>query len=338
MLAALRLLASIEHSFNEIWGVRRARRWIRKLSDYLTILIATPIFLVVGIGLTTGAQNAGVARFLDEELALGFLLSWAIGLLPVLVGWVAFTLVYLVMPNRRARFRSAALGGLVAAILWQLALLLHIRFQVGIAKYNALYASFAALPIFLVWIQTSWLIVLFGAELAFAHESEQEYRGFAGYQEHHHAFSEQIALRAMARICDDFLAGRPPRSLAAHAAGLGVSPRELDEVLQDLLAGGLVAAVETVERIDGPAYVPARDPGRITVVEVFDVLRGEGLDEPVAAAIELDRQVDRTMARLDEEARSSAHNRTLRELVEAARRHEVLEAGSAVVEPRVQPS
>ena len=329
MLAALRLLSSVEASFNEIWGVRKARTWVRKLSDYLTIVIVTPLFLVVAIGVTTAAQNAGVVEFLDKKLALGFLIEALIRIAPVLIGWAAFTLVYLVMPNRRTKFASAALGGFVAGLAWQAALVLHIKFQIGVANYSAIYAGFAALPVFLVWVQLSWLIVLFGAELAFAHESEREYRGFAGYEQHAHAFREQVALRALTRICDAFQAGKPARGARSIAAGLGLAPREVEEVLHDLVRGKLVAQVDGAESGDGAGYMPARDPGRITVVNVLEVLRGEGLDAGVAAESELDRHVDKLMAQLDEEARTSAHNRTLRDLVEEARRREALAAPNA---------
>ena len=326
LLAALRLLSSVEASFNEIWGVRKSRSWVRQLSDYLTIVIVTPIFLVIAIGVTTAAQNAGVVDFVENRLSLGFALRGLIKLAPILIGWGAFTILYLVMPNRRTRLSSAALGGLVAGLAWQVALVVHIAFQVGVANYNAIYAGFAAFPIFLVWVQLSWLIVLFGAELAFAHENEREYHGFASYEHHAHAFREHLALRALTRICAAFLDGERPRTAASIAAGLGVSPREIDELLQDLVRGGLVAQVELGAGA-GPGYMPARDPGRIAVVDVLEVLRGEGVDGEVVAQDELDRAVDRAMKKLDEEARSSAHNRSMREWVEDARRLTARESG-----------
>jgi membrane protein len=286
MLTALRLLSSIEESFNEIWGVRKARSWVRKLSDYLTMVVITPIFLVVAVGVTGLAKSAGVAEFLEERMALGGLVEAAMRAAPVMIGWVVFTLVYLVMPNRRGNLSSAALGGFVAALLWQLTLLAHIEFQIGVAKFNAIYAGFAALPIFLAWVQISWLIVL---------------------------------LRASVRIAAAFLAGEPPVTSHAIGGALGVSSREVDEVLRDLERGRLVSHVDSAESADGVAYQPARDPGSIRVTDVLDALSGVGLDAPLKARDELDRRLDRLLSKLGEEARGSAYNRTLRELAEEAR-------------------
>lgn len=337
LLAALQLLSSIESSFNEIWGVRKARSWVRKLSDYLTILVVTPIFLVVAVGVTTAAQNAGVVEFAEQRLALGFLFDLLIKLAPVLVGWLAFTLVYMVMPNRRTRFASALLGGFVASALWQLALVGHIAFQIGVAKYNAIYAGFAAFPIFLVWVQLSWQIVLFGAELAYAHESESEYHGLATYERHEHAYDQQVAVRALASVCDAFLAGQPARDTSSIAARLGVSPRAVEEVLSDLARGGLLSQSDPTDPSLGGGWLPARDPGLIRVVDVLEVLRGEGRDNALEADNELDRLADRSMSGLEAEARSSAHNRSLRELVEEARRRSLREGATATPASHAQP-
>jgi membrane protein len=337
LLAVVRLLGSIESSFNQIWGVRKSRSWLRKLSDYMTIVIVTPLFLVVAIGVTTAAQNAGVVTFLREELSLGWALEALLKALPVLIGWLAFTLVYLVMPNRRCKFVSALIGGFIGGTLWQIALVLLIRFQIGIANYNAIYAGFAALPVFLVWVQTSWVIVLLGAEIAFAHESEPDFRGIATHQFHHHAFREQVALRSLTRVCDAFLSGETMPSTSSIAAALGVSPREVREVLDDLRQGGLVAIVEGAVA-DSNAYVPARDPGKITVVDVIAAMRGEGLDERVAALGELDRHVDKLLAQMRQEAASSAYNRSLRDLVEESRRRATADSPATAARVDVQPS
>ncbi len=336
MLAVLRLLSSVEESFNEIWGVRKARSWVRKLSDYLTIVIITPIFLVIAVGVTGAAQSAGVAEFIEERLSMGAVIEFAMRAAPVLIGWFAFTLVYLVMPNRRGKLLSAAIGGGVAGLLWQLTLLAHIEFQIGVAKYNAIYAGFAALPIFLAWVQISWLIVLFGAELAYAHESEREYRGVATYEQRQHAFQQSLALRAVTRIARAFLEGAAAVEPRAIAADLGVSLREVEEVLVELERGHLVSHIDTVEGVDGAGYVPARDPGSIRVLDVLDALSGAGVDAPLKAVDGLDQRLDRILDKLGQEARGSAYNRTLRELVDEARARATSDEAATLLPSRVE--
>lgn len=339
LLAALRLLSSIEEAFNEIWGVDRPRRWIRKLSDYLTIVIVTPILLVLAVGLTTAVQNAGFVEFLHAHLPIDLVVEVVVRLAPLFIASAVFTLVFLVMPNRRTRLRSALIGGFVAGTLWQIVLEVHIAFQIGVANYNAIYAGFAALPIFLVWLQLSWQIVLFGAELAFAHESEREYHGYASLaasEPRRQAFKEQVALRALVRIADAFLAGAPPLDASTLGKEIGVHPRDVDDVLSELARSGIVSHAESEDRSQ-PTWLPARSPERIRVADVVSVLRGDGEPGPRARG-ELDRHVERLAAKLDEEARTSAFNLSLRELVDDARRRAVPESDAALHEPRVQPS
>jgi membrane protein len=339
LFAALRLLSSIEAAFNDIWGVDRPRRWIRKLSDYLTIVIFTPILMVVAIGLTTAVQNHGFLEFLHRNLPIDVVVRAGVRLAPLLLASALFTLVFLVMPNRRTRFRSALIGGCVAGVLWQIVLEVHIAFQLGVANYNAIYSGFAALPIFLVWLQLSWQIVLFGAELAFAHESEREYHGFASVaarEPRRPSYREQVALRALVRIADAFVAGAPPLDASTLGKEIGVHPRDVDEVLAELARHGIVSHAESEDRSE-PTWLPARSPERIRVADVVTVLRGEGLPGPEPRG-EVDRHVERLFAKLAEETRTSAFNLSLRELVDDARRRAVLESDAALHEPRVQPS
>jgi len=146
-----------------------------------------------------------------------------------------------------------------------------------------------------------------------------------------------LALRASVRIAAAFLAGEPPVTSHAIGGALGVSPREVDEVLRELERGRLVSHVENPESADRVAYQPARDPGAIRVTDVLDALSGVGLDAPLKARDEIDRRLDRLLTKLGEEARGSAYNRTLRELVEEAQaRGSVGETATAVA--RVEPT
>lgn len=330
MFAAFRLLANVENSFNQIWSVRKARTWVRKLSDYLTMVVITPIFLVVAIGVTTAAQNAGVLRFVQEELRLGPVVQIAIKLAPVFVGWIAFSLLYLVMANRRGKVSSALLGGVFAAGAWQLALIAHIELQIGVAKYSALYAGFAAIPIFLVWVQLSWVIVLAGAELAYAHERHHEYQGVGRGSLLRPAHSEHVAVRVMARLSDTFLAGERAPTVPELAERVGVASSTVERLLGELREHGLCSAVETATVGGVAGWQPARDPAKIRISDVLLAIRGEVRVSQDARLLSLDGLADRALRALDEEGRTSAHNRTMRELVEDARRAERSEAALAV--------
>ena len=322
LYTVIKLLSTIEESFNHIWGAQRARSPVRKLTDYLAMVLVTPILLFAATGITTAAQSSSVVSFAQNALHLGPLFDAGVKLAPLVSIWVAFTFVYLAMPNARTRWRSAMVGALVGGTLWQLALLMQIEFQMGIARYNAIYASFAALPIFLIWVQTSWVTVLLGAEVCFAHQSAASF-----YPDSPEANSlrerERIALRALARIGARSLRGEPAYTAPELARALGVSLRPLELVLGELCDGGLLAATRGS---GADSFLLARDIDRIQVKHVLDLFRGplergrqaEGADVEVAACL----------VGLDEALGESRHNLPLRALSEHEPARSVPERGS----------
>jgi len=311
--AILRLLGTIEGAFNEIWGVRRSRSFVRKVTDYLAIVVITPIFLVIAVGLTSAAQTSTFGAFLNERLGLGTLVNLAVKFMPLLAGWIAFTFLYMALPNTRTRFRSAALGGFVAGTAWQVALLAHVQFQVGVANYSKIYSTFAALPIFLVWVQVSWVIVLFGAELAFAHQHEHDYRRVVGWREATPVMREAVALRVLSRAVAAFLQGSGTLDAEQVATELGVPGQAVEDVLEALLSAGIVAQAGDPEE---GRWLLARDPAGVRVADVLDVLEGEGADRDVAVLSGADKASDRLLSALLEERHGSAYNLSLRELHE----------------------
>jgi len=315
MLAVLQMLGTIERSFNDIWGVKRQRSILRKITDYLAMVILAPIFFATAVSLASVAQAETVTNFLRQSLHLGGLLDVLLELTSVFAMWIFFTFLYLTLPNARTKFSSALLGGLVAGLLWHGAQMLHIEFQSGMARYNALYASFAAIPIFLAWIQLSWVTVLAGAELTFAHQSEPAYRNIARTWPSDHAFQEVVALRAMVRISRAFLNGEPRPTAIAIAVELGVPPRPVEAALGKLAKRGLVAISD--ER-DTATFLPGRDPAEITIKHVLDALKGSSgvLDVPSSGPI--DEHLAHLVRQLESEIAGSKSNRSLRELALAS--------------------
>ncbi|HVS19803.1 MAG TPA: YihY/virulence factor BrkB family protein, partial [Planctomycetota bacterium] len=300
--AVVRLLGTIEAAFNDIWGARRARRFLRKLSDYMAIVFVAPILLVVGGGLWAALRQSEFDRFgIDLSRAMAWLLRFA----PLVLSWLAFSFVYAALPNTRTRVRASLIGGFVAAVSWQVALALHVEFQLGVARYNAIYSTFAALPIFLIWVQLSWAIVLFGAEVAYAVQHEGEFRRIVGWREPTPAERARLVLRVAARLAQSFVEDSPPRTEGDLARELGVPSTPVDEVLQTLAAAGLAAASEEDQT---RTWRIARDPARVALADVLDAaLAGDGT-ESLAATGELDLVVDRQLGLLREERRGSAAN------------------------------
>ncbi len=333
--AVLKLLGTIEDAFNDIWGVRRARSFVRKVTDYLSIVVIAPMFLLVAVGVTSAAKTSAFATFLENQLSLGWLIGIGVRLMPLLAVWVAFTFLYMAMPNTRTRLSSSALGGFVAGTAWQVALLLHVEFQVGVANYNVMYSTFAAVPIFLVWVQLSWVIVLFGAELAFAHQHETDFRRVVGWREATPAMRASVALRVLVRAVEGFLAGRGAFSADEVAQQLAVPVQAVDEVLDELRTA---AIVEGAGEPEAGRWLVARDPASVRASDVLQVLEGTNSRGQIASATGSDRAVDRLLESLELERRESAYNLSLRELVERARALERDSEPAGVGAARAQPS
>jgi membrane protein len=318
LYTALKLLGAVEGSLNDIYGVKRARTLLRRVSDYLAIVVVAPIFLLTAMALTAFLESQSAAVLSSEAVqsAVGGdaalrTLELASRFLPLLAVWFGMTFVYMTLPNTRVHFGSAILGGVVAGTIWQAVQVLHLAGQIHLARYNAIYSSFAAIPMLLLWIYLSWSIFLIGAELAFAHQNEPAFTSMARTGKVDQRFRESIAPRLAGRIVHAFLRGQRAPTAGELAGELGVAPRTVAQVLETLVNANLLARA-SVGLDDG--YLPARDPETITVLDLVLALRRDEGASQVPVRGKLDERVDRILAALDEENARSLSNYTLSEL------------------------
>ena len=175
--SVMKLLGNIENSFNDIWGIKKSRVFIRKFTDYISIFIFAPIFIIL-----SSSATVFISTFIKKPSVELAIVDYATPFLELMVKFTPYmliilllTFVYTIMPNTKVKFKSALYAGVVAGITFQLLQWGYVNFQVGVSKYNAIYGSFAALPLFLVWLQLSWTIVMFGGELSFAAQNVGKY-------------------------------------------------------------------------------------------------------------------------------------------------------------------
>ncbi|GAB4261290.1 MAG: YihY/virulence factor BrkB family protein [Deferrisomatales bacterium] len=264
LLTVVSVLGNIELTFNDIWQVRRGRSALRKVADYIALLVVGPILLLASISVTTTLQTPGVR----EKLSLvGQVLPVVLKSLPFLSIWLAFTAMYVIMPNRRVPLRSALLGGVVAGSFWHLAQWSYIRFQFGMARYNAIYGAMAQLPILLVWLYVSWCIVILGAELAFVHHLPGRGR-FLKARGHLWVPRLDAALAVLLTVARRFESAAPPPSEAELIEELDLDPPEARRIIGRLTEVGLLAATQD----DPPGLLPARSPDRTSVPELLEAV------------------------------------------------------------------
>ena len=285
----IKVLGSIERSFNNVWGVRNPRPWSRKFTDYIAVILIAPILLILSGSITVFITSQ--VTFITEKFALlGFfssLIFFLLKLLPYCIVWILFTFIYIFMPNTKVRFTSGLVAGMVAGSIYELVQWGYIAFQVGVAKYNAIYGSFAALPLFLVWLQASWLVVLFGAEISFSHQNVDTYEFEPDCLHVSGSFKKLLSLRIVHLLVKNFSAGKAPLTATMITHALEVPIRLVRQMLFELVESGILSEVATSEN-EEPAYQPGRDSDSLTIQFVIDALEKRGVDSiPTAQTEEL---------------------------------------------------
>lgn len=263
LLTVFGMMWNIESAFNSIWGVRRTRSWFRIFSDYFLIMLLIPFVVAAVLGFMIAMQSPADRRY-SVDLALRTL--------PFLSVWAIFTLVYVIVPNTKVKWRYALLGGIIAGTLWYLGSLAYVNLQIGVTRNSLIYSSFALFPLLMTWIYVSWIIVLFGAELTFACQNERTFAMERLAQGVSHAYREAVGLRAMVEVSRRFDEGLPGMATEEAAREWNVPTRVINETMDQLEGAGLVCARAT----EPITYSPARSLDKITVGDVVNALRESG--------------------------------------------------------------
>jgi membrane protein len=289
--ATIRVLGNIEDSFNHIWEIPKPRNFARKISDYLSAMLICPLLLIVS-GATTVLIKSQVESAVQKIPVIGAMspaIFFTLGLAPYFVIWVLFTFIYMFMPNTKINLRSGIFAGIVAGTVYQLFQWGYLSFQIGVAKYNAIYGSFAALPLFLVWLQISWMVVLFGAEISFAHQNEETYEFEPDCSTVSYAFKRLLTLRVAHLLVKDFSQGGNPLTAAQVSRSLEIPIRLVHELLHELVGSKIVSAICSDEGRE-VAYQPARKTDLFTIKYVIDSLEQRGSNNiPIDRSEELER-------------------------------------------------
>jgi membrane protein len=275
--SVVKVLGHIETTFNAIWGITKGRSWIRKFTEYLAVMLLAPILVIL-----SGSFTVLVAGFASETIEgigwLSFMDGWIDGMMrltPYVVIWFLFTFLYIAMPNTKVRFGTALVAGIIAGTMYQLLEIFYINFQVGAVKYNAIYGSFAVLPLFLIWMQASWMIVLFGAELSFANQNVDRYIFEAETKNISIRHKQKITLLVLHAIVNHFKTGEKPLSVYDLCKKHKIPIRLANEVIQDLLLAELIVKLEHEGKQD-LSYMPSRDISDYKLYKIKKILELTG--------------------------------------------------------------
>lgn len=286
----IKVLSNIEHSFNDIWGVKTPRSIGRKFSDYLSMMLLCPFLLVMASSTTVliSSQVQIIIQKYSVFSALGPVIFLLLKLLPYCTLWITFTFVFIFMPNTKIKLKSGLLAGIVAGTCFQLTQWIYINFQIGAAKYGAIYGSFAALPLFLLWLQVSWLVVLFGAELSFAHQNVETYEFEQDSLSASYSFKKQLSLLVTHLLIKSFCKAEPPLDAEKISHTLEIPIRLVRQILFELVESGILSEVRKDNK--DVAYQPAVDVGKLSIKFIVESLENRGISNiPVGKTEELDK-------------------------------------------------
>ncbi len=268
--SVMSVLGNIEQSFNDIWEVKRSRNFARKFTDYIALVIVAFLFLV-----SSSSMIVFVSGKFNDYAALSYVGKLVSSILPYVLICFVFTILILIMPNTKVNFLSALVGGVVAGILFQVLQYYFINVMVGVSRINAIYGSFAALPLFLIWMQFSWLIVMFGAEISFAMQNVNSYEFEADTKNVSLEYKRIVALSICHHIIKRFEKGEEPVNSLQLSMDLMIPIRLINEILFDLLRSRVL--IEVTKESGGEAsYLPALDINKLTTSKVLNMIETTG--------------------------------------------------------------
>ena len=279
--AVIRVFGSVESAFNNIWEVQSSRNIARQYLNYIVIAMVAPILWLVA-----STMGGYLLRFFDAgNTFLGILLS---KLSALVIIWGSFTLIYAVVPNTKVLWRSAFMAGIVAGTVFMLFQWGYLYLQGWMTSYNAIYGSFAALPLFLLWLQISWEILLFGGELSFAYQN-----------------------------IDRFAEERESLGISYDRRRLSLPTRIVNDVLHQLVRTGLLIEIRNPNDDREVAFAPGRDIHEMTLYNIFRTIDNYSSTRLYFAATEETRRIDRALDELQTACRTAGDRLRLIDLDDA---------------------
>lgn len=272
--SVLQVISSIEESFNSIWQVTVPRTWIRKFTDYFSILLLAPV-LVIAMGSITIFISTIITGFAEEWINLGFLkqiIVFSIKLIPFVLSSLLFMFIYTVIPNTKVKAKPALIAGIVAGFFFQFFQWGYVEFQVGVSRYNAIYGSFAFFPLFIIFLQLSWVIVLIGAEVSYSLQNIELHMD----ERLHFVPSKKekliLAISTLGLVGQRFETGEKPYTAEELCQRLNLPYKVVKEYCFELHLAGLLNEIVDEKEEGSLGYQPALGVDKLTLAYVMDRL------------------------------------------------------------------
>ena len=311
MWAATRVLRHIEAALNDIWEIKNSRPWIRNFTDLLSIMVVAPILFI--LAQSTTVFITAIIQDLSKGMELLGHLFLLMKLVPFGLIWLLFTMIYVVVPNTKVNFKSALVAGVIVGTIFQLSQWIFFKSQMGISKYNAIYGSFAFLPLLLIWIQTAWLILLLGAEIAFANQHINRYEFALGSQEVKPSFKKLVTLLITNLLVKNFVEAKSSLTAEEISAILHAPVRLVRQCITDLMNSKIINEVGKKNSQD-TSYQPARSVENLSISFVLQAIDEHGLGDIHIHESGESKRLSQTLEALNQEIERSPSNILLKDI------------------------
>ncbi|MCF7971965.1 MAG: YihY/virulence factor BrkB family protein [Methylococcaceae bacterium] len=272
----IKVISNIEESFNHIWNVKKPRSIGRKLSDYLSLMLLAPLLIIAASSISVFVQTQLTSLINQYALPGTIFALYALSYLPILILWLLFSFLFIFMPNTQVNYGSGIFAGIFSGTVFYIIQSLYVSLQIGVSSYNAIYGSFAALPLFLVWLQIAWMIVLFGSELSFFHQNIVLYQFNQKFKKLNFNSKNQLALHIMHAIIEQFnKTTEPPYSAKDISLRLHIPLSISQNILNELNSCKLISKLYN-EDIQETRYHPAYNLSLLSDDAITEALKNNG--------------------------------------------------------------
>ena len=278
----LLLTHNMEQTFNSIWQVKKLRSLYRKMTDYFSMLLLLPLLILLSSGISIFMST--FMKTMEEYTLLAPVIKSLVRLTPYVLTWGMFTALYIFMPNTKVKFKYAILPGILAGSAFQAFQYLYIGSQIWVSRYNAIYGSFAAIPMFLLWTQISWSICLFGAQLCYVAQNLRNFSFSKETENISRRYHDFLCILIMSLICKRFKTEEPPYTAESLSDEHKIPIRLTTTILYELQDLHLIYETPMEDEDEEMGYLPAVDINRLNVGMLLN-----RLDEAGSEAVKIDR-------------------------------------------------
>ena len=327
-------VGNVERAFNTIWAVRKGRSSWRKFTDFFSIIVICPVVVLVAASVSVAVQKMELVHQFVNDPGYDSLEKFILKLVSLMLVWIGFTFAYAFIPNTKVKLHAALAGGVVAGSVWLSAQWVYIHWQIGFTKYNAIYGSFAQLPLFLIWLYISWILVLLGAEISFAvqHMGSAVRRGMVDAL--NPVARQKVALLALGQVTARFMDGLRPLTVRELSQLLHLPEDAVLEALSLLATTGTTVWLK--EEDEEPAFALAMAPETIRLSDVVEAVLSCGESQGCGELFAETQRADAVLAGFTEAVRASATNVTVADFAQGMRAAALRDARQAAATTAVE--